>query len=182
MTKKALVVIAGGFEEIEAVTCIDVLRRADIEVTVAGLGKIDIKGAHDIKVTADISIDNADDNFDALVIPGGMPGAANLASSEKVNELIKKFNTSGKIIAAICASPAIVLAPAGVLEGKKATCYPGLEEKFTAGVKYIKQNVVVDSNIITSQGPATAMPFALKITENLSGSDTAESLASALLF
>ncbi len=182
MKKRALIIVAEGFEEIEAVACIDILRRAGIKAIAAGLGKKEVTGSHGIKMKPDISLDGAGDDFDALILPGGIPGADNLAASEKVNELIKKMNSSGKIVAAICASPAVVLAPSGILEGKKATCYPTLKKKLPAGVRYENKDTVVDSNIITSQGPATAISFALKITEHLAGSDTAKSLASGLLY
>ncbi|PIU39866.1 MAG: DJ-1 family protein, partial [Candidatus Omnitrophica bacterium CG07_land_8_20_14_0_80_50_8] len=127
MKKTALIVLADGFEEIEAVTPIDVLRRAGIEVIVAGVGKREVTGAHDITVETDLMLEQYQGIPDAVVLPGGMPGAANLNQSEALKDLLQKMKRAGKIIAAICASPAVVLAPNGILEGKKATCYPGFE-------------------------------------------------------
>ena len=181
MSKKALVVLAEGFEEIEAITTIDILRRAGIDVTVAGLNDININGSHGIKVTADRKLDAAGFDFDACIFPGGMPGATNLASSEKVKCLIQKMDQDKKLIAAICASPAIVLAPTGVLNNKSATCYPGMQENFGNEIRYKEDNVVMDENIITSRGPATALSFSLAIVERLTGKGAADKLRKATL-
>jgi 4-methyl-5(b-hydroxyethyl)-thiazole monophosphate biosynthesis len=181
MKKKALVILADGFEDIEAVTAVDILRRAGVDVTIAGLEDVQVKGARGVIVLADIRLDEARDDFDALVLPGGMPGAANLAASESVLALIRKMDRDKKIIAAICAAPALVLGPAGVLAGRGATCYPGMEENFPKEVKQSQEAVVVDANIITSQGPATALEFALKIAERLAGKDIADSVRKATL-
>lgn len=182
MKKKALVVLAEGFEEIEVSTPIDILRRAGVDVTVAGIGGTVIKGAHNVAINADIDLEKYDSVPDAVIFPGGMPGAENLARSSKVKELIKSMAAEGKLIAAICASPALVLAPMGLLDGRNATCYPGMEENFSSKVKPVKEKVVQDGNVITSMGPATALPFALKIVENLVGKETADSIAQATLF
>lgn len=182
MAKKALIILASGFEEIEAVTPIDVLRRAGIDITVAGIGGTAIRGSRGMVVNADIELDKFSGKPDAVIFPGGMPGAENLARSAKVKELIKSMNSAGKIIAAICASPALVLAPTGVLDGKKATCYPGMNENFSSKIKHVKDKVVQDGNIITSKGPATALPFALKIVEALAGKKTADVVGKATLF
>ena len=182
MSKKAIVILAKGFEEIEAVTCIDILRRAGIAVTVAGLDKQEIEGAHGLLIRTDKRLDAAGDDFDACVLPGGMPGAANLASSHKLQELLKAFDKKKKIIAAICAAPAVVLAPAGILADKSATCFPGMEDAFGPETAHKEENVVIDDNIITSRGPATALPFALAVAEKLVGPATKEQLRKATLF
>ncbi|MDD4956926.1 MAG: DJ-1/PfpI family protein [Candidatus Omnitrophica bacterium] len=181
MPRKALVVLAEGFEDVEAVTAIDVLRRAEIEVTVAGLGSETVKGARGVVVKADTLLEKADDMPDAIVLPGGMPGAENLARSTRLKDLIVKLDKAGKLICAICAAPALVLEPTGVLEGKKATCYPGMEKSFSPLVKFTKENVVQDRNVITSRGPATAIAFGLKIAENLVGKAKADMIGEHML-
>ena len=182
MKKKAVIILAEGFEEVEAVTPIDVLRRAEVDVTVAGLGGLSVTGAHGISIKADILFQDHDHISDAVIFPGGLPGAENLAGSVKVKDFILKMNAEGGIIAAICASPALVLAPTGILKGISATCYPGLEKNFTPDIKFMKEKVVQDGNIITSRGPATALEFSLKIAENLAGDARVEILAEQLLF
>jgi len=175
MKKKVLILLADGFEEIEAVTCIDVLRRANLEVVTASISKRRmVCGAHSIKIQADMKVSDSSGLPHALVLPGGMPGAKNLSKSLSVINLIKKCHKAGKIIAAICASPAVVLVPAGVLTGKKATCYPEFEKDFDVETTYTHKKVVRDDNIITSQGPGTAFNFALKIVEALKGRKTAK--------
>ncbi len=177
MRKRALIILADGFEEIEAVNAIDILRRAGIEVTTAGINGIKVQGSHGITVIADKLLTSVvKENFDACILPGGSPGAKNLASSEKVNSIIKQMNKNGKIIAAICAAPAIALAPLGILQNKTATCYPGMQEKFSQETIYKEKAVVIDGNIITSRGPGTALPFALAIVEKLSGKKTCKKL------
>lgn len=181
MPKRALIILAEGFEEIEAVCCIDLLRRAEIDVVVAGLTDYKIKGSRKLWVIADKKLDEIEPNFDALILPGGSLGAANLASSPKVNSLIKTMFRQGKIIAAICASPAIVVAPTGILENKSATCYPGMEKHFSSATKFKSESVVVDGTIITSQGPATAIKFALAIIHKLAGEDAVEKIKKSIL-
>jgi len=173
MKKKVLILLADGFEEIEAVTCIDVLRRANLEVVTASISKRRmVCGAHSIKIQADMKVSDSSGLPHALVLPGGLPGAKSLSKSLSVTRLIKKCHKAGKIIAAICASPAVVLVPAGVLAGKKATCYPGLGKGFDVKTTYVDKKVVRDGNIITSQGPGTTFYFALKIVEALKGQKT----------
>jgi 4-methyl-5(b-hydroxyethyl)-thiazole monophosphate biosynthesis len=181
MNKKAIIILAEGFEEIEASTPVDVLRRADVDVTVAGLGATLIKGAHGLAYETDVELEDAGDDYDALVLPGGGPGARNLAASSKVSSLLEKMNSEGKIIAAICASPAVVLAPAGILNGKSATCYTGMEENFSENTSFKEEDVVVDGNVVTSRGPGTALSFSLKIAELLSGPDVSGKLKEDLL-
>ena len=171
---KAVVVLAEGFEEIEAVTPVDVLRRAGVDVVVAGLGRKKVTGSHGITLTADIRVKEIPDDIDALILPGGLPGAENLAACDALTTLIQTMNANGKIVAAICASPAYVLAPAGVLDGRKATCYPGCEDRFPETTSHFEDNVVRDGNIITSRGPGTALEFSLKLVQALT--DTTKSL------
>lgn len=174
--KKVGVILADGFEEIEAVTVVDILRRAELEVIVYGLDKEIITGSRGVKIVVDGKMLGFEQDLDALVFPGGMPGAKNLADSGKVNQWIQKMSAQKKIIAAICASPAVVLAPLGVLDGKKATCYPGMEGSFTEETTYLEEDVVIDENIITSRGPGTALKFSLAIAEKLTCKETAATL------
>ena len=179
--KKAIVLLAKGFEEVEALTVVDVLRRGGVHCITCSIdGSEEVLGSHSIHVKANNLIEKVDvDKYDVLVIPGGMPGAANLRDSEKVIELVKKFNTENKILAAICAGP-IVFGKAGLLKGKKVTSYPGFEGELGA-VTYCEDSVVQDDNIITSRGPATAMHFSFKILENLVDGETVENLKKAML-
>ena len=181
MGKKVLVVLAEGFEEIEAITPIDILRRAELEVTVAGLSGRTVSGAHGIKFQTDTTFDEYQSLPDALILPGGMPGSRNLGESKKLAELIKKMDSQKKVVGAICAAPALALAPTGILNGKKATCYPGFEKNFSPAVNFSSERVVVDGNIITSRGPGSALEFALELVEKLAGKEKAEALGEGLL-
>jgi 4-methyl-5(b-hydroxyethyl)-thiazole monophosphate biosynthesis len=182
MTKKAIVILATGFEEIEAVSVMDILRRAGIEVSIAGLDDIKICGSHGITILADKKLDDLTTiDFDACILPGGMPGAMHLSNSKKVTELIKRMHSKAKLIAAICAAPSVVLAPLGILDNKAATCYPGDQADFNPTTKYKDEAVVADGNVITSQGPATAIEFAFKIVEKLIGKETEKKLRKATL-
>jgi 4-methyl-5(b-hydroxyethyl)-thiazole monophosphate biosynthesis len=179
---KALVFLATGFEEIETLTVVDVLRRAGVDVTVAGLTPNVTEGKHGVKVVPDKSIDDVTvEDFDAVVVPGGNPGYKNLRKDPRVIAMVKKAFGSNKIVAAICAGPT-VLSEAGVLEGKACTIYPGMDEEVEAGGGKPKHDiVVVDGNIITSRGPATALPFALKLAEKLAGKQVAEAVSKKTL-
>jgi 4-methyl-5(b-hydroxyethyl)-thiazole monophosphate biosynthesis len=179
---KALVFLASGFEEIEALTVVDVLRRAGVEVTVAGLTPNVTEGKHGVKVVPDKSIDDVKvEDFDAVVAPGGNPGYKNLRKDPRVIDIVKKAFNSNKIVAAICAGPT-VLSDAGILEGKACTIYPGMDQELEAGGGKPKHDiVVVDGNIITSRGPATALPFALKLAEKLAGKQVAEAVSKKTL-
>ncbi len=180
--KKALLVLADGFEDIEAVAPFDILKRAGVTVKIASLGSQDVESARGLKITADTVLDNVkEEEFDCIVLPGGSGGAEKLSKSAKLTALIQKMSKNGKIIAAICASPAWVLAPAGILDGKNATYYPGAEKSFSAKTNYINKEVVVDENIVTSQGPATAFLFGIKIVEMLRGSNVADTIKKNLL-
>lgn len=177
--KKALVFLANGFEEIEAITPVDILRRAGIEVKTCSIQEeLSVTGANGIKIEADImlkDVNNAD-SYDILITPGGMPGATNLRNNETVVELISSFfDREGKYIASICAAP-MVLGKAGITTELSGTCYPGFEAK--AGFKnYLKEAVVVDKNVITSMGPGTAFLLALKIVEVLMGKAASDKIA-----
>ena len=181
MTKKVLVLLADGFEEIEAITSIDVLRRAGLNVQTAGVGKKEITGAHEIKIIADVLLENTYEIPDAVVLPGGMPGAANLRKSSAVTQLLQRMKNSGKLIGAICASPAVVLSPQGILDGKKAVCYPGFESDFSSKVKVSEDRVVKDGLVITSRGPGTALEFSLELVSQLVDKETAQKLAQGML-
>lgn len=182
MRKKVVVLVADGFEEIEGVTTIDILRRAGLDVTVAGVGKLIIKGSRGITVKADVKLSSYKGLPDAIVLPGGMPGVQNLARSGRVNNLILEAYKERRIIAAICAAPSYVLAPIGILNGKRATCYPGCEGLLKRRAKFIKRNVVVDGTIITSKGPGTAFDFALMLVEKLRGRSISEAVRKKILY
>ena len=181
MNKKALVVLAEGFEEIEAITPIDVLRRAGLEVTIAGIGKTDVPGAHGIVVKADLLLEKYNEIPDAVVLPGGMPGASNLSKSEALQKLLAKMKAQKKMIAAICASPGVVLGRAGFLENHTATCYPGFEKYLGANVKFSEERVVSDGIFTTSRGPGSALAFALDLVRQLVSPQKADELAEGLI-
>jgi 4-methyl-5(b-hydroxyethyl)-thiazole monophosphate biosynthesis len=174
-----IVPLAEGFEEIEAVTVIDVLRRASLPVITAAVGANPVRGAHGIFMTADKNFEEiAKNTADAIVLPGGMPGAENLKKSPAVLALIQDINSRKGCVAAICAAP-IVLAGAGILLGKKVTCFPGFENELQ-GAASTGSPVHVDSNIITGKGPACAIPFALKIVEILRDKSTSDKIRQSL--
>lgn len=179
MSKKVLVAIADGTEELEAVTIIDVLRRAGADLTVASVGDKQITASRRVKIVADALIsDCLEESYDLIVLPGGIPGADNLRDSKELIELVKAQAESGGLYAAICASPAVVLNFHGLLDDKKATCYPTMLEELPNGED---TKVVVDGNCITSQGPATALEFALKLVEVLFGREKSDEVAQAML-
>lgn len=169
--KKVAVLLADGFEEIEALTVVDVLRRARITCDMVSIKNQTVCGTHNIEVNADKIIDENIKDYNMVVLPGGLPGADNLAQNEKVLEVIRNFNNDDtKYIAAICASPAIVLSKAGIEENRYITSYPDAEyEKMLEKANYVDELVVVDNNLITSRGPATALLFAYKLVDILGG-------------
>lgn len=169
--KKVAVLLANGFEEIEALTVVDVLRRAGITCDMVSIESEIVCGAHNIEVKSNKTFDEDIKNYDMVVLPGGLPGAENLAKNEKVLELLKSFNNDkSKYIAAICASPALVLPQAGIEENRYITSYPDAEyEKILEKANYVDELVVVDENLITSRGPATTMLFAYKLVDILGG-------------
>lgn len=182
--EKTYLFLADGFEETEALATVDLLRRAGVKVEMVSINEtVAVKGAHDIEVAADRVL-GEEDMSDAkmLICPGGMPGAANLAANAKVCELLSAQHQRGGKVAAICAAPAVVLAPLGIVDGYDATCYPGFEEGLTAGGAYHKnQRVVVDRDVITANGPSSVIPFALSIIEALKGQDAADQVAAGIL-
>lgn len=174
---KVAVILANGFEEIEALTVVDVLRRANISCDMVGFEE-QVTGSHDIQVTADRVFDGDLSDYDLLVLPGGMPGSANLRDNQALISEIQAFNQEGKKISAICAAP-IALHQAGVLKDKHFTCYDGVQEQITDGI-YRKETVVVDGNLTTSRGPSTALAFAYELVDQLGGD--AESLRVGMLY
>lgn len=175
---------ADGTEEIEFTTVLDVLRRAGVDVVSVSADKESAlgTGAHGITICTDITADETDaDECDMVIVPGGVPGVDNIAAEQACIDLIKNTYASGKTVAAICAGPT-VLAKADVLKGKKATAYPGFEDSLdAAGAVYVDEKVVVDGNVITSQGPGTAMDFAFALVENLKGRETADKVKGDML-
>lgn len=176
------VFLAPGFEEVEALTVVDVMRRAGMDVVTVSITASDIvTGSHGIPVKADKIYDKTDFILpEWLILPGGMPGATNLAAFEPLSTLLKNQALSGKI-AAICASPAVVLAPLGILDGKEATCYPGFENQMTKAIHRDAPVIALD-RIITGNGPAAAMRFALAIVANSMGEGVAQEVGSGMLF
>ncbi len=166
---KILMPLTDGFEEIEAITVIDILRRAEIEVSVVGLKEGLMEGSHKIKVLPDTSLDKiAPGDFDGIVLPGGYPGYVNLGKDERVLSMVREMDRAGKYVAAICCAP-YTLIKTGVLQGRKATVSPSGKKEVSAAAQYCEDRVVVDGNLITSQSPGTAMEFALKLVEILAG-------------
>ncbi len=180
MSKQVLVPISDGIEELEAITIIDVLRRAGAIVTVASVEKdLAVSASRGVRLVADAPIEVCVNNkYDLIALPGGMPGAEHLRDCPEVVELLKRQRCHGKHYAAICASPAVVLAHHGLL-GIKATCYPTMKD--TLSSKYVADSVVIDGLCITSQGPATAMEFALTLVEVLFGSEKRKEVADGML-
>ena len=175
---KVLVPLAEGFEEIEAVTVIDILRRAGIETVTAALKSNPVTGAHNIPVTSDILL-NEDSDFDAIILPGGMPGSANLKNDHRIIDIINKISNKGGLTAAICAAP-IVLSAAGILKNKKFTCFPGYEGDITEGI-HLNEKVVTDGSIITGIGAGCAPLFALAVVEFLKGKESAEKVKKQII-
>lgn len=184
----ALILIATGTEEIEAITPGDVLARAGVRVTYAGLGATRLTGSRGLPLAADTTIEahaqtpsQSNVLHDALIIPGGGLGAANLAASDHAADIIRRHHRAGRLIASICAAPAVVLAPLGLLSGKRATGYPGTEPHFPSDAIFLQDAVVVDGPLITSRGPGTAMAFALRIAALLTTPAVAEAVARDML-
>jgi 4-methyl-5(b-hydroxyethyl)-thiazole monophosphate biosynthesis len=178
-TTEAVVLLAEGFEEIEAITVIDTLRRAEIETQVAAIGAgLDVRGGHGITVKADCLLSEIRDKRPHLVVlPGGGTGVKNIAASAEA----KLLTAAAENVAAICAAPS-ALAGWGMLQGKSATSYPGFEEKLKAGGAHcLTARVIVDGNLTTSRGPGTALEFALQLVENLRGKEARDKLAAQML-
>ncbi|GHV71408.1 thiazole biosynthesis protein ThiJ [Bacteroidia bacterium] len=179
--KKAFIFLAEGFEEIEAVATTDVIRRGEVAITIVSItGQLQVTGAHGIPVTADALFENIDfSSGDLLVLPGGMPGASNLNAHPGLKNLLKQYNQEGKKIAAICAAP-LVLGGLDLLQGKKATAYPGYESTLKGAI-YQDKPVVKDGNIITGKGPGFTLEFGLALVEELQGKEKADNVAAGLL-
>ena len=174
MEKKIAVILADGFEEIEAVVPIDVFRRPEFELVIAGLSKT-VKGSHGIIIQTDRLLSELKElEFDAVFLPGGMPGAANLRNSSEVLALVRKVNARGGIVSAICAAP-IALKAAGVIEGKTVTSHPSVKNEL-AGCNHTEKLTETDGNIVTGKGPGAAFEFAVKVASALGKASEAESL------
>ena len=178
---RVLVPLAEGFEEIEAVTIVDLLRRADIEVHTASLADRRVTGSHGITVEADLVLDDAKAaDYDMIVLPGGMPGAEHLKNDVRVIALLQEFAAQGRFTAAICAAPG-VLAHAGLLEGREATSFPGfLRADSAPGIRLSESPVVVDGKVVTSRGPGTAIEFSLALIGLLRGGEVAAAVGGRL--
>ena len=182
MSKKVLVVLAEGFEEVEALTPVDFLLRAGAEVTLAGLGAKTVSGSHKISVNCNCTLEETPaSGWDAIVLPGGMPGSANLAESSAVSERILNTFNAGKLVCAICAAPAVVLAPLGILKDRKAVCYPGMDEH-APEVRFYSSKVLTDGNVITARGAGCAAEFAFEIISALFGREKADSVAFKVVY
>lgn len=175
-----ITILATGFEETEAVTFIDLLRRAQVKVTVLGLDARAVTGARGITIVADGLFQEFNGPFDGIVLPGGMPGTKNLIASKRLLDLIGETNKRKALCAAICAAPT-AFARAGILRNVKATCFPGMENELTGAV-VSKEPVVRDNNIITSRGVGTAIPFALELISYLTSEETAKKVAEAIVY
>jgi len=180
--EKVILFLADGFEEVEALTVVDILRRGNVDVSTMSINdKIEVVGKSGIKVFADMIFDkNIALESKMVVLPGGGGGTENLKNSENVVDIIKYFSDNNKNISAICAAPS-VLGINGILDGYKAICYPGFE-KLLDGAQIVDENVVCDRNIITSKGPGTAMDFALAILKVLKGAETEKNVRAGLIY
>ena len=185
--KKIITLLADGFEEIEALTPVDYLRRAGAEVTIAATGTSSqtVEGAHAIRVAADITLDayisSGKELPDAVVIPGGMPGAKNISECAAAMSFLNRMFQENRLIAAICASPAVVLGKTDILKNKKWTCYPGMEKEVPAVFQatFMELPAVADGNLITGRGPGAAEQFSMEIVSALFGEETKEKIMSA---
>lgn len=181
MSKSVLVPIADGTEEIEAVTIIDVLRRAEADVVVASVNALQINASRGVKIVADCTIDDCVDKpFDLVVLPGGMPGAEHLRDSAALTSILLRQRDGGGLYGAICAAPAVVLQPHGLLENRRATCHPGFVDQLQ-DPSSATQRVVLDGNCVTSRGPGTALEFALQLVEQLFGKARRDAVAQPMV-
>ena len=174
--------LANGFEEIEGLAPVDILRRGGVEVkTVSVTGSEFVETSHGVTVKADLKFEDADlSDADLLMLPGGMPGATNLNEHEGVRKALAEQNAKGKRIAAICAAP-MVLGSLGLLKGKRATCYPGFE-KFMEGATYTEELFTTDGNITTGRGPAATLPYAYSILESFAGKKKADEIRAGMIY
>ena len=174
--------LATGFEDIEALIPLDIMRRAGVDFkTVSVTGSLVVESAHGVKIEADMLIEDADfGDADLLMLPGGLPGATNLNAHAGVRKALVEHNVRGRMIGAICAAP-MVLGGLGMLEGKRATCYPGFE-KYLEGAEYTHELCTVDGNITTGEGPAAALPYAYKLLAALTAAKTADGIADGMMY
>ncbi len=181
MDQKILIPLAEGFEMLEALSIVDVFRRAGVHVDLAAVGDdLLVTSSHQVKVMADLFLAQClDKNYDLIVLPGGIPGAENLQKSKILTELLKKQNRENKLYGAICAAPALVLEPHGLLQGKNATCHPGFVEKLSSQ-SHVGERVVVDKNCVTSKGAGTSIEFALELLAIIMGEEKRKSVAKGM--
>lgn len=179
--KNAYVFFAEGFEEIEAITIVDVLRRAEIPtITISITGNKEVKGAHNIPITTDALFEDVDySDSEILVLPGGLPGSHNLRDHKQLTALLSEKNAKGDKLAAICAAP-YVLGELNILENKTAVCYPGVEDKLLKA-NVVFEPAVISENITTGRGVGAALNFALSIVKNIKGEEHSNALADAML-
>ena len=183
--KKVYVFLADGFEDVEALIPVDVWRRGGVDVTTVSISDFPlVNSAHGVNIEADIMFEQGEfDDADLIFLPGGMPGASNLFAHKGVCKAVVDQFAAGKKVAAICASPDVVLAPLGILEGKKSTCYPGFEQALAEnGAEYTGALFTVDGNITTGEGPAAAFPFAYELLAQLVDQKTADQIAEGMRF
>ncbi|KTG16687.1 MULTISPECIES: DJ-1 family glyoxalase III [unclassified Guyparkeria] len=182
MASKAMIVLAPGFEDLEAITTIDILRRAGVQVHTLSLREHEASGSRGVTVVTDSNLGLVDETstYDAIVLPGGQPGANNLAADQRLLKRLQDQSAAGRWIAAICAAPK-VLAAAGVLKGHRITHFPGaLTEEESRGVEICDEAVVVDGNLVTGRGPGVALDFALALVEQLEGRETRDEVEAKL--
>ena len=174
--------LATGFEDIEALIPLDIMRRAGVDFkTVSITGDLYVESAHGVSIKADMLIEDADmSDADLIMLPGGLPGATNLNEHSGVKEALVRHNANGKMIGAICAAP-MVLGGIGLLQGRRATCYPGLE-KYLEGAEYTHELCTVDGNITTGEGPAAALPYAYTLLAALTDRQTTDQVAEGMMY
>ena len=181
--KKVYVFLADGFEDVEALIPVDVLRRGGVDVTTVSISDFPlVRSSHGVNIEADIMFEEGDfSDANLIVLPGGMPGASNLFAHKGVCKVVVDQFAAGKKVAAICAAPGVVLGQLGILEGKKATCYPGFEQMLD-GATYTADLVTVDGNVTTAEGPAAAFPFAYELLAQLVDKKTSDQIAEGMRF
>ena len=180
---RVCIFLADGFEEVEALTVVDLLRRADIKIDMVSISDtLQVRGRSDIEVTAEVMWDEAHaEKSDMLILPGGMPGVKYLGEHKGLTELLMKYAAEGRLLAAICAAPT-VFGQLGLLKGKKATCYPGLEDKLIGAEIVTDKKVITDGNITTSRGVGTAIAFALRLITILKDEETSDQVKRGIVY
>ncbi len=178
--KRVAVLFADGFEEVEGLTVVDFLRRAGVDTMIVGVSGGKVTGSHDIRIEADLTLEQLPADLDAIVLPGGMPGSKHLAESPDVIRRVRAMFDAGKLVASICAAPGVVLSKAGVLQGRRFTCYPGYEKNVEGG-RFSEERVVVDGNLITSRAAGTAAEFSIALIRELAGADAAQKVHASTL-